>query len=155
MNDFVPALKDRAMFLAWVAALVLVASLLWFFTFSFRMELLMKVTNKTLHSMNDQRTLAAPLPHRSAGLGCWYSIDESDTLFYVFAILREGILVPCGAEISRKGEVIEIIPLGNHARQVIGRIPQSYIQVYARRIEASAAGVAFPNSAASTGGLGE
>ena len=161
MNDFVPALKDRAIFLAWVSGLILIALLLWSFSYSFRAELLMRVTNRALNVMKIESHLSAPLPHRSARtgpLGCWYSLSESDSLFFVFTIMREGILVPCGAEISENGEVITVIPLGSHARQVIERIPQSIIQIYVRRIEALAAGVIAANTAVTTGalsGLGE
>jgi hypothetical protein len=70
-------------------------------------------------------------------MGCWYRILNSDSHFLVFAIMREGILVPCGAEITEKGEV-EIIPLGNHAQQLMDRIPQSILQVYVHRIESAA-----------------
>jgi hypothetical protein len=49
--------------------------------------------------------------------------------------MREGVLVPCGVEITEDGIVNEIIPLGSHARQVIGRIPQGVIQVYIHRIK--------------------
>ncbi|MCL2762033.1 MAG: hypothetical protein FWD36_02345 [Treponema sp.] len=137
MNDFIPALKDRAVFLGWVAGLVLLASLLWSFSFPARAAGLMRVTNKALVAMDDERRLSAPLLHRSTGqiLGCWYSVHESDSLFFVFTIMREGILVPCGAEVSGKGEVVDIIPLGNHAKQALDRIPQNLIQIYVRRIE--------------------
>jgi len=144
MKDMTSALKDRAVFAAWIAALVLIASLFWSLSFSFRVNCLMRSTNKILMAMNDDRHLAAPVLHpvaKLAHLGCWYRIYESDSLFVVFTIMREGILVPCGAEISEQGEIVEIIPLGNHARQVMDQIPQGLIQVYVRRIEAAAAAI--------------
>jgi len=94
--------------------------------------------------MDDSRRLVASLPHSVAvpfSLGCWYRVHQSDSLFYVFTLMQGGILVPCGAEIAQNGKVIEIIPLGSHARQIMGRIPQGLIQVYIRRIESAAATV--------------
>jgi len=144
MKNTPSTLKDRMIFAGWVAALILIAALLWSFSFPFRADCLMNATNKILIAMEDHRHLAAPLLRPSAGsspLGCWYRLYQSDSLFYVFAIMREGILVPCGAEISEQGEVVEIIPLGNHARQIIDQIPPGLIQVYVRRIESAAAAV--------------
>jgi len=142
MNDLTSVLKDRAILVGWIAGLTLVAALLWSFSFPLRSTCLMRSTNKVLIAMDDSRHLAAPLPHPVTGpvpLGCWYSLYESDSLFLVFSIMQGGILVPCGAEISEGGEVVEIIPLGNHARQVMDQIPPNLIQIYIRRIESAAA----------------
>ncbi|MCL2270479.1 MAG: hypothetical protein FWC24_03945 [Treponema sp.] len=141
MNDLTSVLKDRAIFLGWIAGLVLIASLLWIFTFNFRSACLMHSANKILVSMNDDRRLSAPLPRPSgpAPLGCWYRISGSDSLFFVFAILQGGILVPCGAEISGEGKVLNVIPLGSHALQMMDRLPRGMVQVYVNRIESSAA----------------
>ena len=147
MNRFAPVLKDRAILLGWIAGLVLAASLLWALSFSFRAACLMRSTNRVLASLNDERRLAAPLPRPFAEpvpLGCWYSLAESDSLFFVFTIVRSGILIPCGAEISGQGEVTGIIPLGSHARKAIDQIPPGQIQVHIRRIESSVAKAAKP-----------
>jgi len=144
MNDMTSVLKDRAMCAGWIAGLLLAAALLWSLTFPFRSECLMRAVNKVLISTNDDRHLAAPVLHHSAGpapLGCWYKVYESNSLFFVFAVMWEGVLVPCGAEISEQGNIVEIIPLGNHARQVMHQIPPGLLQVYARRIESAAAAV--------------
>ncbi|MDR0494793.1 MAG: hypothetical protein LBG95_04105 [Treponema sp.] len=146
MSDFTSAVKDRAVLLGWVAGLALVAALFWSFSFSFRSVCLMNSTNKTLAAMDDARRLSIPLPRTHAAvpepLGCWYRISGTDSLFFVFTIMRGGILVPCGAEISENGKLVEIIPLGGHARQVMGQIPQGLIQIYGRRIESAAAVIA-------------
>jgi len=144
MKDMTSALKDRAVLAGWIAALVLIASLLWSLSFPFRVNCLMRSTNKVLIAMNDHRRLIDPVLHpvaKPTPLGCWYRVYESDSLFVVFVIMREGILVPCGAEISGQGEIVEIIPLGNHARQVMDQIPQGLIQVHVRRIESAAAAI--------------
>ena len=144
MSNFIPVLKNRVIFLGWIAGLVLAASLLWSFSFSFRLTCLMRVTNKILISMNDERRLSIPLHYAAKGpvsLGCWYSLAESDSSFFVFTVMREGILVPCGAEISAEGKVTEIIPLGSHARQVMDRIPRTLMQIYVHRIESAATAI--------------
>ena len=140
MKGLTSVLKDRAIFAGWIAGLVLAAALLWSFSFPLRSMSLLRSTNRILISMGDDRRLAAPLPRLSAGpgpLGCWYRLLESDSLFLVFSIMQGGILVPCGAEIADNGKVIEVIPLGSHARQVMDKIPRNLVQIYVRRIEAA------------------
>jgi hypothetical protein len=149
MTNLTVLLKDRAIFVGWIAGLVLIASLLWSLSFPFRAFCLMRSTNKVLIAMDDSRRLIAPLPHSAVpvSLGCWYRFSDStgstgSGLFYVFALVQGGILVPCGAEISREGEVVDIIPLGNHARQIMKRTPPGLIQLYVRRIKSAAVVVA-------------
>jgi hypothetical protein len=135
--------KDRAILLGWIAGLVLIIALLWSLSFPFRSACLLRSANKTLALMDDPRRLAAPLLHPvpAGPLGCWYTLSESRSLFLVFAIIKDGILVPCGAEIAESGLVTEIIPLGSHAGQAMAQIPQGLIQVYIRRIESAAAAI--------------
>ena len=138
MNKLIPLLKGRAVFWAWIAGLLLAAALVWSLSFSFRASCLMRATNKVLASMNDERRLAAPLPSlsvRPVPLGCWYSLTESSSLFLVFTVMQGGILIPCGAEITENGEIMEIIPLGSHSRQVMEKMPRALLQVYVHRIE--------------------
>jgi hypothetical protein len=148
MTNLTVVFKDRAILAGWIAGLVLIASLLWSLSFPFRAFCLMRSTNKVLITMDDSRRLIAPLTHSApvpASLGCWYRLsgsDSADSFFYVFALVQGGILVPCGAEISGKGEVLDIIPLGSHARQIMKRIPPGLIQMYVRRIESAAVVVA-------------
>ena len=141
MINITAALKDRAIFLGWIAALALIAALCWSLTFSFRSACLMRSANRVLAAQDDGRRLSAPLvPFAATGpLGCWYSLADSTSVFFVFAIMRDGILVPCGAEVSESGEVTRLVPLGSHARKVMDRIPQGVVQVYVHRIETAAA----------------
>jgi len=141
MKDLTSVLKDRAIFVGWIAGLILAAALLWSFSFHFRSMCLLRSTNKVLISTGDTRRLAAPLLRPVAGpvpLGCWYRLNESDSLFLVFSIMQGGILVPCGAEVAENGKVVEVIPLGSHARQVMDQIPQNLVQIYVHRIESAA-----------------
>jgi len=131
------SVKDRIIFFGWIAGLILAAMLLWSLTFPFRASLLMRSANRSLIETEDQRRLSVPIHFysRHFPIGCMYTVRESDSHFFVFTIFRDGILVPCGAEISKEGKVIEIIPLGNHSRQVWDRIPQGLIKLNIRRIE--------------------
>ena len=144
MVNVTAVLKDRAIFAGWIAGLILIASLLWSLSFPFRSFCLMRSANKVFIAMDDQRRLVAPLPNPASNpvaLGCWYRLNgSSGALFYIFAFVQGGILVPCGAEISENGKVIDIVPLGSHARQIMNRIPQGLIQMYIRRIESAQGG---------------
>jgi len=145
MTNLTVKLKDRAILAGWIAGLVLVAALLWSLSFPVRSLSLMRSTNKIFVTMNDNRRLTAPILPSAAGtvsLGCWYRLSGSasgGSLFYVFALVQGGIIIPCGAEISETGQALNIIPLGNHARQIMNRIPEGLIQLYVRRIESAAA----------------
>jgi len=142
MTNVTLVLKDRAILAGWIAGLVLIGSLLWSLSFPFRAMCLMRSTNKVFITMDDSRRLIAPVPHSAAAttsLGCWYRLSGGDgSLFYVFTLVQGGILVPCGAEISGEGKVIEIIPLSSHARQIMSRIPPGVVQLHIRRIESAA-----------------
>ena len=142
MRELFPVLKDRAIFIGWIAGLVLIASLIWGFSFPARSAMLMRSVNRVLAQAGDNRTLSAPLLDFDAEpvpLGCWYSVNGSDSIFFVFVIMQEGILVPCGAEISEEGRVLNMVPLGGHARQAMTRIPEGLIRIYIRRIESAVA----------------
>jgi hypothetical protein len=140
MNKLSPAVKDRLILLGWIAGLLVAASLAWSLSFPYRADSLMRSVNKSLEAAGDTRRLSSPLPRVSskpAPMGFWYRLYESDSLFFVFVIMNEGIFVPCGAEIGKDGKAVDIVPLGSHARQIIDRIPQGVIQVYVRRIESA------------------
>jgi hypothetical protein len=141
MNKLSPIVKDRLILLGWIAGLLLAASLAWSLSFPYRSAFLMRSVNKSLEAAGDTRKVLSPLPRgftKLALMGFWYRLYETDSIFFVFAIMNEGILVPCGVEISGDGKAVGIVPLGSHARQIIGRIPQGVIQVYISRIESAA-----------------
>jgi len=148
MTNLTVVLRDRAILAGWIVSLVLIASLLWSLSFPFRSFCVMRSVNKIFITMDDSRRLASSVPPSAAAtvsLGCWYSLSGSasgGSLFYVFALVQGGIIVPCGAEISATGQVLNIIPLGNHARQIMNRIPAGLIQLYIHRIESMAPAIA-------------
>ncbi|MDR1318105.1 MAG: hypothetical protein LBJ90_00645 [Treponema sp.] len=141
-GDMLLKLRDRAVFLGWIAGLVVAGALIWSLTQPVRERALMRAVNRVLILREDPRRLSAPLaaPPGEGLFGSWYSLLNSDSSFFVFAVMRDGILVPCGAQVSGEGKVEEIIPLGAHAGQVSGSLSQGILQIYIRRIENTAAG---------------
>ena len=140
MIDFMPAVKDRLILAGWIAGLTIIITLLWSLTFHFRSMCLMKSVNKVLIAMEDDRHLVSPLPRAPAErvpLGCWYSLLQSDSLFFVFGIMRDGILIPCGVEVTEDGKVSDIIPLGRHAHKAVSHLPKGISDVYVQRIESA------------------
>jgi len=141
MNKLSPTVRDRLILLGWFAGLLLAASFAWSLSFPYRANSLMRSVNKALEAAGDERIIFSPLPRgftKSSPMGFWYRLYQSDSVFFVFVIMNEGILVPCGVEINKDGKAVDIVPLGSHARQLINRIPQGVIQVYLRRVESAA-----------------
>jgi hypothetical protein len=136
-----PIVKDRLILFGWIAGLLLAAALIWSLSFNYRAAALARSVNRALDAADDARVIDSILPRsfaKSSPMGFWFRLDESDSLFFVFVIMNEGVLVPCGVEIDRTGKAVDVVPLGSHARQVIERIPQGIIQIYLRRIESAA-----------------
>jgi hypothetical protein len=137
-----PGIRDRSLLLGWIAGLIIVCGLVWTLTRPLQARYLQRAVNKVFISMNDSRRLAAPLarPWNTLGpLGIWYSMWDSEDRFLVFALMRDGILIPCGARVSPEGKVEEIIPLGRHAARVVDSVPRGVVNIHIRRIEAAAA----------------
>jgi hypothetical protein len=138
-------IKGWAVFFGWIGGLILMGGIIWFLTQPLRTQALMRSVNRILSTGEDPRRLEAalsvPRPFGSAApQGNWYALANSEDAFFVFPIMRDGLLVLCGAQVSRTGRVVEIIPLSDHAKQVIKNIPNGMIQMYIRRIEALGAG---------------
>ena len=129
MKKISPSLKEKLILTAWISGLIIASVLLWTLSSSLRSRITMNSVNSVLNAMNDERRLLSP-----AEIPDCYKISDSNSLFYLFSVIWEGILVPCGAEISEDGEIIDTVPLGNHARQIIKFIPQGHIQIYLQQI---------------------
>jgi hypothetical protein len=134
-------IKDWAVFFGWIGGLIILGGIIWSLTQPVRDRGLMFSVNRILSLEEDPRRLSAPLdfprPSGSARpLGVWYTLVDSGDVFFVFPLMRDGILALCGAQVSPDGKVIEILPLSDHAKQVFGDIPEGLIQTYIRRIEA-------------------
>jgi hypothetical protein len=72
-------------------------------------------------------------------MGVWYSVLDSTADMFVFAVIWDGILLPCGAFVSPEGKVEDLIPLSGHAANLLDQIPRNMMGMYIRRIEAAAA----------------
>ncbi|MCL2066111.1 MAG: hypothetical protein FWG99_01440 [Treponema sp.] len=132
-------IKNRLILTGLIVGLLILICLIWIFSRPLQTQYLMRTINRNLIASEYSGRLASPLDKPKGNfnlLGYWYSIvDSSDTMF-VFTVFNDGILIPYGARISVTGEVMEIMPLSFHARQVHENIPESFIRIYKQRIEA-------------------
>jgi hypothetical protein len=71
-------------------------------------------------------------------LGYWFSMSNSTDQMLIFPIFKDGILIPLGAIVTPDNTVSEVIPLSAHAVQAFNSLPASILQMYIKRIEASA-----------------
>ncbi|MCL2442442.1 MAG: hypothetical protein FWD13_03140 [Treponema sp.] len=134
-------LKDRGILLAWITGLLLLISLIWILTQPLHTNNLMRTVNNVLINNNDSRRLSAFIKQKAGKanlLGYWYSINNSSDKMFVFTFFQDGVLVPLGAIVAANGTVEEIIPLSAHAVQVFSALPESILQMYINRIEATA-----------------
>lgn len=139
---FIQELKDKALFFGWIGGLVLIGAVAWTLSRPVLFLYLGRSVNQTMVSSGESLRLSAeqPLPPvKQSPLGVWYSIENSNDLFFVFPVFQDGILCLCGARLSPENTVSEIIPVSAHASQVFNRLPPGILKIYVRRIENSAA----------------
>jgi len=138
--------KDAAILAGWIAGLVLIAGLLWFFTQPLRSRILMNAVNQVLEQSRDPRRLGAQvssgaLNYGVSRLGAWYTITEAQgrnhagSRVFIFAFIGEGTFFPCAAVVAPDGRVREFIPLNNHGERMLRRISPEILRLYSRRIE--------------------
>ena len=133
--------KDKAILFGWITGLLIIISLIWNFSQPLQTYYLLRTVNNVFINNDDSRRVSAFLPKKSrkAGLlGYWYTMHNSQDQMFVFAVFKDGILVPLGAVVSANMSVREIIPLSAHAVQIFDSLPQSILQIYIRRIESMA-----------------
>ena len=147
-NPLIPKMKDAAILVGWIAGLIIIAGLCWFFTQPVRDAFLIKAVNKVLEQSNEPRRLGEPLPARSLGMGSWFTMTEAvkrrdagtgplleGTKAYVFVLIAEGNFFPCAAIVSPECKVEEFIPLNSHGKRIIKQFSSGILRVYASRIE--------------------
>ena len=137
-KPLLPGIKDRAKLVAWIAGLIIVSTLPWTLTRPLLSSYLSRTVNQSLAANGESVRISSPLsppPVKSSPLGIWYRLEDSNNLFFVFAIMHDGIMLPCGAVVTPQGEVSGIIPLSAHARKVFSRIAGGVLRLYTRRIE--------------------
>ena len=133
--------KDRAISLGWIAGLLIIISLLWILTQPLQERYLLRTVNRAFITAGQPYRVTASLAQNGKNaflLGYWYSMLNTTDRMFVFAVIRDGILVPLGARVSANGDVEEIIPLSAHAVQTMENIPHSVMRMYVARIEAIA-----------------
>jgi hypothetical protein len=141
-KDITP-LKDAAILAGWIAGIILVAGLAWFFTQPVRDRFMIMSVNAVLEQSADPRRLGAPLqgaahPPGSSRMGSWFTMTAPDlpagTRVFVFAFIAEGTFFPCAAVVSPQGVVQEFIPLSVHGERALRRVSPGMLDVYSRRI---------------------
>jgi len=141
-----PLPKDAAIFAGWVAALLLIAGLLWFFTQPTRDRFMLNAVNQVLEQSGDTRRLQAPVPPGAlrsgvSRMGSWYTMTDSPggTTAFVFMFIAEGTFFPVAAVVSAEGRTVqEFIPLNNHAERMLSRVSPEILRLYGRRIVGAA-----------------
>jgi len=143
ISRFFNRIKDKAILTAWITGIILLISMLWIFTQNVQANYLMRSVNNVFINNDDNRRAAAPIRQKSDSadmIGFWYSMINTTDKLFVFAVFKDGILVPLGAVVSAEGKVSEIIPLSAHAVYTFSSLPESIIQMYSKRIEVSVSG---------------
>ena len=160
-HPLIPHVKDAAIFLGWIAGLVLIAGLCWFFTQPVRNLFLQKAVNRVLEQSGDTRRLDTPLLIKTPSpLGSWFSVIElpgrqkagnsspvsgapgsetgpfpEETKAFVFSFIGGGFFFPCVAIVTPEGTVKEFIPLGKYGKRMINQLSPGVLRIYTRRIE--------------------
>ena len=132
------ALKDILIILGWIAGLVIISSLCWFFTQSVRNRFLINAVNQVLEQSGDYRRVLEPVSRgssRSHGLGRWYYFSD-ETRVYIFTFIGEGTFFPCAAVKTEEGRIEEFIPLSRHGQRMFARISVEIFNIYSKRINA-------------------
>jgi len=139
MKD-IQEIKNKAVLLGWIAGLLILISLIWILSQPVQAHYLLRSINNVFINNNDERRVINYIqkrPGKTGLIGYWYSMYNTKENMFVFTVFKDGILVPLGAIVSDTGNVQEIIPLSAHAVQIFNNLPQSILQMYIRRIEAS------------------
>jgi hypothetical protein len=139
---FLRELKDRSLFIGWIAGLVILGVLVWTLSRSFLTNDLMRSVNRSMeadgNAMRVSVTKSLP-PFKHAPLGIWYSIRGSNDLLFVFTVFQNGVLSVYGARLTPEYRISEIIPVSAHSRQTFTRLSPGIIEIFTRRIESAAA----------------
>jgi hypothetical protein len=128
-------------FAAWIAVILLLGSLSWFFTQPIRGRILLNSVNRVLTTSGLSLRLEAPIlpwqmPGRATRLGSWFTLANSEDWGLVFPIMFDGIPASFFAVVSPGGAVNALVPLSNHSAKVLDRLPPETLRIYTRRIEA-------------------
>lgn len=134
-------MKDKLILFGWITGLLLLTSVILFFSQSALTFNLMRSVNNVFLNNSDPRRLSAYIPTKTGKteiFGYWYTMYNSEKKMFVFTTFQDGILVPLGAVVSTGGDVDEVLPLSAHAVQIFDAMPKSVLQMYISRIQDAA-----------------
>lgn len=147
-------LRDAALLLGWIAGLILIVGLCWFFTQPLRSRLLLRAVNRVLLESGDSRRLEE-LPQNGtlkrepgiSAIGSWYNVSgispsghspgesaPEEAKAVVFTFIGEGSFFPCAAIVGSGGEVQEFIALTSHGKRLIKQVSPGILRIYSNRI---------------------
>jgi hypothetical protein len=125
-------LRNIGIIAAWIAGILLIGWLLFFFTQPARNEALRRSINRLLIENGDSDRLLVATTGVSAA-GVWWTVSDTDERAVMFAVMAGGIPVPYIAFVN--GVDIEVKPLNNYAKTVYRHLSRGFIDIYIRRIE--------------------
>jgi hypothetical protein len=134
-------MKDKLILFGWITGLLLLISVVLFFSQPALAFNLLRSVNNVFENKNDSRRLSVYLPVKTGKaeiFGFWYTMYNSSNKMFVFTAFQDGILVPLGAVVSSNGNVDEVLPLSAHAEQIFDAMPKSVLQMYIYRIQDAA-----------------
>jgi len=133
--------KDTTIILAWMASIIIIASICWFSTQPLRHRQMIRAVNRVFIQSGDSRRLLEPSSRERKGsllTGSWFTmLDETPIRkrVLVFSFIGEGTFFPCAAVMTQDGKVGELIPLNSHGEKVLRRVSPGILEIYIRRIE--------------------
>jgi hypothetical protein len=131
-------MKDKALAFGWIFGILILISVLLIVTQPVQERYLSRTINRVLAVSGENIIIIPALPRKNSDfLGFRYSIVNSSDGFYVFAVFKDGVLLPMGARFADNGKIINVIPLGFHAGRMYDSIPPAIMQMYISRIELS------------------
>jgi hypothetical protein len=134
-----PARRDAFLTFAWIASVILVGTLLWFFTRTVRTGILVRATNRVIARTGETRRLAAPAG-RAAGTGTWFTLTEvpsgrpAEGSVLVFTLFAGARTAAIAAFVDGRGGFEKFVPLGDYAAQVMEDLPETVHAVYRERV---------------------
>ncbi|MDR0554804.1 MAG: hypothetical protein LBG76_08420 [Treponema sp.] len=139
-----PDFRQAGILAGWLAALMVVSGLLWFFTQPLRDSALIRAANQALEAQGenirlDKALSSREIPGKTARLGVWFSLAGSPNRGVIFPIMREGMQISFLGVVTPQGESV-LIPLGANARKMAERLPPAILLLYTKRLEDRKAG---------------
>jgi hypothetical protein len=143
-NSLIPTLKDSAVFVGWIAGLILIGALCWFLTQNLRSQFLLRSVNRALTQVEESKRfgdLGVPIGFKdlekdTPRIGSWFTVKGREGYrVLVFSLISGANFLPCAAVVNAGGRVEDIVPLSSHGAKSFKEVPQGVLQLYIRRIE--------------------